>query len=651
MRHTQAGRAHWRPSLAQLASVTCLLAATAVWAGPMTETEREAQAAARAWISGDLSKGGREVSDAPPNIRQLASRLAAVTDYPESERWPVLVVDDSDRPERNAFAYPGLSYGGGVIVVYQSRILSDAAKGAVLEAVLGGYRYRIPSEGGGKGHLHDAASSAGKLIGPRLHLIAPGPDDVVGGVIAHEMVHYLGPFAPHDPNLVLAQTRSAETAREERDEDARPLWEIKKLQAEATEMEERASDQLAMRLMAKAGLNPLGLVLATSGIGLLMPDDDVDKKGYAASRSDPLDHGTMRERLGWQLRALVELARQDLLRGALSDPEFLKCVEQREKVLRRQVRESAEGLGEMPDGSVIGDPILLTHSADRGAERADLVLVVDGTGSMCDDIEQVRTRTSELLGEVQETFSEPGALRTSLVVYRDRDSEGEDFLECFAWSDGIDQTLRSLGAISADGGGDEPEDVYAGLLCAINREPRDPGWGPEGDPWRDHVQKIVILMGDAPPKERPEGPDEDEVIRRAYEVDPAIVHTILCGPSADAEAAFARIAAATGGTARTIHDASELPDALLSAIGAEPPDFRPVPMGGGSAGAVMGVPVGPMIVTVALGGVAAMSLLALVAARRRRGARGRRLDVRVVVLCLAAVGLLFLITVLATRGH
>jgi hypothetical protein len=305
----------------------------------------------------------------------------------------------------------------------------------------------------------------------------------------------------------------------------------------------------------------------------------------------------------------------------------------------------------MPDGSVIGDPILLTHSADRGAERADLVLVVDGTGSMCDDIEQVRTRTSELLGEVQETFSEPGALRTSLVVYRDRDSEGEDFLECFAWSDGIDQTLRSLGAISADGGGDEPEDVYAGLLCAINREPRDPGWGPEGDPWRDHVQKIVILMGDAPPKERPEGPDEDEVIRRAYEVDPAIVHTILCGPSADAEAAFARIAAATGGTARTIHDASELPDALLSAIGAEPPDFRPVPMGGGSAGAVMGVPVGPMIVTVALGGVAAMSLLALVAARRRRGARGRRLDVRVVVLCLAAVGLLFLITVLATRGH
>ncbi|NUP11488.1 MAG: VWA domain-containing protein [Polyangiaceae bacterium] len=114
----------------------------------------------------------------------------------------------------------------------------------------------------------------------------------------------------------------------------------------------------------------------------------------------------------------------------------------------------------------------------------DLVFVVDTTGSMQDDIDEARRKMKQIVRALDERNPDH---RVGVVAYRDLDDVyvAKTYTKLQA---GEGKVLRSLDRLKADGGGDFPEHVYAGLVEALKDQP-----------WRDEASHHILVIGDAPP--------------------------------------------------------------------------------------------------------------------------------------------------------
>ncbi|MEO0263613.1 MAG: FHA domain-containing protein [candidate division WOR-3 bacterium] len=182
---------------------------------------------------------------------------------------------------------------------------------------------------------------------------------------------------------------------------------------------------------------------------------------------------------------------------------------------------------------------------------ADLIFVIDATGSMEDDIDAVKDESLNLINQM---FSLVPSLRIALVLYRDFDDEW--VTKPYPFTESKEEAIEYIKSIEVGGGGDIPEAVHTALITAIRNE----GTGK----WRDGVLKIIILMGDAPPTPRDKYTAED-VERAAKEVDPAhIFPIIISGADEATKNAFEDLALRTEGKAFETKSASELPIVLLN---------------------------------------------------------------------------------------
>ena len=115
----------------------------------------------------------------------------------------------------------------------------------------------------------------------------------------------------------------------------------------------------------------------------------------------------------------------------------------------------------------------------------DIAFVLDTTGSMQDEINQLRDTLNTINFQVSNTSPRP-AVRYGMVLFRDR---GEAYrTRVIPFTDDLDPFSRALEEVSAGGGDDYPEDVQAGLEAALH-ELR----------WRESGVKVAFLIGDAPP--------------------------------------------------------------------------------------------------------------------------------------------------------
>lgn len=166
----------------------------------------------------------------------------------------------------------------------------------------------------------------------------------------------------------------------------------------------------------------------------------------------------------------------------------------------------------------------------------DVAFVIDSTGSMYDEIEQVKENVATLVSQIAAIDPD---YRLALVDYKDveeEDSEYQSRLD-LDFSTDVEAFDRELSGLEAYGGGDEPESVYSGLMTALGLD------------WRAGAKKIVVQIGDAPAKD-PEpvtGYTLRTVQAKALSVDPATVDTIQSGEEPEASSSFSAIAAATGG--------------------------------------------------------------------------------------------------------
>ena len=122
--------------------------------------------------------------------------------------------------------------------------------------------------------------------------------------------------------------------------------------------------------------------------------------------------------------------------------------------------------------------------AGRAPKALDLLLAIDTTGSMTDELSYLQVELDSIVASLRRI--RPGTdIRVGLVVYRD---EGDEYVtRRFELTDDLASLRQQLGAQQASGGGDYPEAVDRAFAEANRFD------------WREDAAKVMLHVADAPP--------------------------------------------------------------------------------------------------------------------------------------------------------
>ncbi len=170
-----------------------------------------------------------------------------------------------------------------------------------------------------------------------------------------------------------------------------------------------------------------------------------------------------------------------------------------------------------------------------GTVALDVLFLLDATGSMGDEIDQLKTSIDSVAARVAALEGAPD-VRFAMTLYRD---EGDAFVSAtFDFTCDVEAFREALADVVADGGGDYPEALDEGLAEAL-----------AAPAWRDPATtvQLVFLVADAPPQVgrqvvTPYPDSIREAVGRGIKIFP-----VASSESDDqAEAVFRQIAQATG---------------------------------------------------------------------------------------------------------
>jgi hypothetical protein len=128
--------------------------------------------------------------------------------------------------------------------------------------------------------------------------------------------------------------------------------------------------------------------------------------------------------------------------------------------------------------------INLQNAASLPPSALDLMLVIDTTGSMGDELDYLTREFQGIIAGVRQRFPHID-MRFGLVVYRD---QGDEYVvRSFGFTGSSQQMQDWLAQQHASGGGDEPEAVPEALQAALNAE-----WRP------GNTARLLLHVADAP---------------------------------------------------------------------------------------------------------------------------------------------------------
>lgn len=126
-----------------------------------------------------------------------------------------------------------------------------------------------------------------------------------------------------------------------------------------------------------------------------------------------------------------------------------------------------------------------TSQAGVEVKEIDIMLMVDTTGSMGDELEYLKVELKDMVKRVS-SYGQNLSIKVSVNFYRD---DGDEYIvKYYDFRDNIDDVVDIIGQQSADGGGDYPEAVHTALENAVT-----------GHVWREKAVKICFFVLDAPP--------------------------------------------------------------------------------------------------------------------------------------------------------
>ncbi len=115
----------------------------------------------------------------------------------------------------------------------------------------------------------------------------------------------------------------------------------------------------------------------------------------------------------------------------------------------------------------------------------DLMLVIDTTGSMSDELNYLTDEFKDIISTITQDYPQT-YINFGLVVYRD---EGDDYVvRTYEFTSSLNEMQQQLANQRSAGGGDYPEAMDQALSKAINSQ------------WRDgNTARMLFLVADAPP--------------------------------------------------------------------------------------------------------------------------------------------------------
>ena len=203
------------------------------------------------------------------------------------------------------------------------------------------------------------------------------------------------------------------------------------------------------------------------------------------------------------------------------------------RFLRRAQQNSWNPWG-LDVGQGIVRPVRNTEHPRSMRRALDVGFLVDATGSMGDEMTFLQSELKDIVRRVR--AMEPDLdIRVSVVFYRDR---GDVFItKSLPFTRRVDEAVSFIAGTTADGGGDYPEDLNAGLEAMMRQ-----GWS------RDAVPQMLFLLADAPPQQYA-GTDYTyhEAIADAAAKGIAIFPVAASGVDKPTEFLFRAMAVMTGG--------------------------------------------------------------------------------------------------------
>ena len=186
-----------------------------------------------------------------------------------------------------------------------------------------------------------------------------------------------------------------------------------------------------------------------------------------------------------------------------------------------------------------GTDVALTSTANGGAVDGvpvDVVFLLDVTGSMGDEIDQLKDTVGQVAQQLHDLPQHPD-IRFGMTLFRD---EGDAFVtSTFDLTGDLQSFEGALAHVVADGGGDTPEAVDEAFAASLS-EPS----------WRDPAStaQFVFLVGDAAPHVERQLEQPYPATIKLAQSRGITVHAIAASSTDDtAEHAFRAIAEGTGG--------------------------------------------------------------------------------------------------------
>lgn len=178
----------------------------------------------------------------------------------------------------------------------------------------------------------------------------------------------------------------------------------------------------------------------------------------------------------------------------------------------------------------------------------DLMLMIDTTGSMGDELKYLQTELGDVINRVENATN--ADVQLSVNFYRDR---GDEYIvRDFGFTKNISIAVDHLNDQRSDGGGDYPEAVTAALDNGIN-----------GHQWRSTSEKIMLLVLDAPPHLDDGLQSLKQLIQQAAKLGIRIIPVASSGVDTQTEFLCRCMAMATGGTYTFLTDDSGIGNSHL----------------------------------------------------------------------------------------
>ena len=133
-----------------------------------------------------------------------------------------------------------------------------------------------------------------------------------------------------------------------------------------------------------------------------------------------------------------------------------------------------------------------TLSVSEPEAKADILFIVDATGSMSDELEFLKEDLMDIMGKAQKSDL-PIEIRTGALFYRD---EGDDYVTReSAFTTDYSKTIGFIKKQRAEGGGDFPEAVHTALEKSL-----------QAFDWNKSARaRIAFMLLDAPPHQDQQG--------------------------------------------------------------------------------------------------------------------------------------------------